>query len=153
MQPGLVGEAGVGKTRLVEEAAESAREAGDMAALVVVGVAGVPVVLAPALAALATVVGAGSVISEVVCDTCLQRSLDPAVFARAYRLVVPAYVAAIAAGALLAPLSVSIIGAGGTPVVAGLVVVAYGALLVAQTRLWTTRHTFAPGSQVACDPQ
>lgn len=64
MQPGLVGEAGVGKTRLVEEAAESAREAGDMAALVVVGVAGLPVVLAPALAALAT--AAGSVYPQCV---------------------------------------------------------------------------------------
>ncbi len=70
-------------------------------------------------------------IAAAVGDTCLQRSLDPAVFARAYGLVVPAYVAAIAAGALLAPVSVSVIGAGGTLVLVGLAAVAYGAFLLA----------------------
>ncbi|HJS92805.1 MAG TPA: MFS transporter, partial [Solirubrobacteraceae bacterium] len=50
----------------------------------------------PAAAVLVAVIGAGSIVTEVVGDTCLQRALDPAVFARAYGLVVPACVAAIA---------------------------------------------------------
>lgn len=85
----------------------------------------------PAAIALAAVCGAGSVIAEVVGDTSLQRSLDPAVFARAYGLVVPVCVAAIAAGALLAPLSVSILGIGATFVAIGVGVLAYAAFLVA----------------------
>jgi predicted MFS family arabinose efflux permease len=85
----------------------------------------------PAAIALAAVCGAGSVIAEVVGDTALQRSLDPAVFARAYGLVIPACVAAIAVGALLAPLSVSILGVSGTFLAVGAGVLAYAALLVA----------------------
>lgn len=71
--------------------------------------------------------------AEVVGDTALQRSLDPAVFARAYGLVIPACVAAIAVGALLAPLSVSILGVGGTFLAVGAGVLAYAALLLAPT--------------------
>jgi predicted MFS family arabinose efflux permease len=85
----------------------------------------------PAAIALAAVCGAGSVITEVVGDTALQRSLDPAVFARAYGLVIPACVAAIAVGALLAPLSVSILGTRGTLLAIGIGVLAYAVLLAA----------------------
>jgi predicted MFS family arabinose efflux permease len=95
----------------------------------------------PAAIALAAIVGAGSVISEVVGDTCLQRSLDPAVFARAYGLVIPVYVAAIVVGALLAPLSVTLIGADETLVVVGTAVTAYGAILIAPR--WRLRRRFA----------
>lgn len=83
----------------------------------------------PAAIALAAVCGAGSVITEVVGDTALQRSLDPSVFARAYGLVIPACVAAIAVGALLVPLSVSILGTRGTLVAIGIGVLAYAARL------------------------
>ena len=68
-------------------------------------------------------------ITEVVGDTALQRSLDPSVFARAYGLVIPACVAAIAVGALLVPLSVSILGTRGTLVAIGIGVLAYAARL------------------------
>jgi predicted MFS family arabinose efflux permease len=85
----------------------------------------------PAAIALAAVCGAGSVIAEVVGDTALQRSLEPAVFARAYGLVVPACVAAIVLGALLAPLMVSILGLGATFVAVGVGVLAYAALVSA----------------------
>jgi predicted MFS family arabinose efflux permease len=73
-------------------------------------------------------IGAGQLVTEVVADTTLQRSLDPRVFARAYGLVVPACVAGIAAGALLAPPCVALIGLDGTLVLTGAFVLAYGAV-------------------------
>ena len=57
---------------------------------------------------LAAAIGAGLFATEVVADTTLQRSLHPAVFARAYGLAVPACVAGIAAGALVAPPCVAV---------------------------------------------
>jgi predicted MFS family arabinose efflux permease len=77
---------------------------------------------------LAAAVGAATLTTEVVADTMLQRSLDPAVFARAYGLVVPACVAGIAGGALLAPACVALIGLDATLLVMGLLVLAYGAV-------------------------
>ena len=77
---------------------------------------------------LAAGVGAATLTTEVVADTALQRSLDPAVFARAYGLVVPACVAGIAGGALLAPACVALIGLDATLLVTGLLVLAYGAV-------------------------
>jgi predicted MFS family arabinose efflux permease len=129
------GAGGVLATGLAHRAAASSRTRLMLAvALVAVGVPLPLLAVAgslPAAIALAAVCGAGSVIAEVVGDTALQRSLDPAVFARAYGLVVPACVAAIVVGALLAPLSVSILGVGATFVVVGLGVLAYAAFLVA----------------------
>lgn len=102
----------------------------------------------PAAIALAAVCGAGCVIAEVVGDTSLQRSLDPAVFARAYGLVIPACVAAIAVGALLAPLSVSMLGLSGTFVVLGAAVLAYAVLLVA-SRSYSSVRTSAAACAIA----
>lgn len=69
----------------------------------------------------------------MVADTSLQRSLDPAVLARAYGFVVPANIAGIAGGALLAPLFVAWFGFSGSLVIAGFAVVAYSALILAQS--------------------
>jgi predicted MFS family arabinose efflux permease len=77
---------------------------------------------------LAAAIGAGTMSTEVVADTALQRSLDPAVFARAYGLVVPACVGGIAAGALLAPPCVALLGLDATLVLTATLVLAYGAL-------------------------
>ncbi len=88
----------------------------------------------PAAVLLVAVIGAGSIVTEVVGDTCLQRALDPAVFARAYGLVLPAYVAAIAVGALLAPLCVAAIGLSATFVLLGFVVAGYGLFILARVR-------------------
>jgi MFS family permease len=77
---------------------------------------------------LAGVIGAGTMASEVVADTTLQRSLDPAVFARAYGLVVPACVAGIAGGALLAPPCVALLGLDATLVLTGVIALSYCAL-------------------------
>jgi MFS family permease len=85
----------------------------------------------PAVLVLVAVIGAASLVSEVVADTALQRSLDPAVFARAYGLVLPAALAAIAAGALLAPPSVSLVGLDGTLVLVGTVAAACGGAMLA----------------------
>lgn len=85
----------------------------------------------PAAAVLVAVIGAGSIVTEVVGDTCLQRALDPAVFARAYGLAIPAYVAAIAVGALLTPALVAEFGLTATFVGVGFAVVGYGAFIAA----------------------
>ena len=77
---------------------------------------------------LAACIGAGQFTTEVVSDTTLQRSLDPAVFARAYGLVVPASVAGIALGALLAPPCVALIGLDGALALTGALVLGYGAV-------------------------
>jgi predicted MFS family arabinose efflux permease len=129
------GAGGVLATGLAHRAAASPRTRLMLGvALVAVG-APLPLLAAAgslvAAIALAAVCGAGSVIAEVVGDTSLQRSLDPAVFARSYGLVIPICVAAIAVGALLAPLSVSIIGLSATFVAVGVGVLAYAAVLVA----------------------
>ena len=81
---------------------------------------------------LAAAIGAGLFATEVVADTTLQRSLHPAVFARAYGLAVPACVAGIAAGALLAPPCVAVIGLNGTLALTGGLVLAYAAAAFAQ---------------------
>lgn len=87
----------------------------------------------PVAIGLAAVFGAGSIVAEVVADTSLQRSLDSAVLARAYGFVVPANIAGIAGGALLAPLFVAWFGFSGSLVIAGFAVVAYSALILAQS--------------------
>jgi predicted MFS family arabinose efflux permease len=86
----------------------------------------------PVVIVLAAVFGAGSIVAEVVADTSLQRLLDPAVFARAYGFVLPANIAGIAGGALLAPLFVARFGLSGTLVIAGVAVIAYSAFVLAR---------------------
>ena len=73
-------------------------------------------------------VGAGRFVTEIVTDTTLQRSLDPAVFARAYGLAMPACVAGIVVGALLAPPCVALIGLDATLALTGALVLTYGAV-------------------------
>jgi predicted MFS family arabinose efflux permease len=86
----------------------------------------------PAALLLAALFGAGNLVAEVVGDTCLQRELDPNVFARAYGLVLPACFGGIVAGALLAPLGIALLGFGGTLVFIGAGVIAYGVLVLAR---------------------
>jgi predicted MFS family arabinose efflux permease len=102
------------------------------ALIAAVAAVGVPVVLlaltgstAVALV-LAAGIGAGTLTTEVVAETTLQRTVDDAVVARAYGLVVPACVAGIAGGALLAPLLVALCGLDATLLLTGTAVLAYG---------------------------
>jgi predicted MFS family arabinose efflux permease len=86
--------------------------------------------------------GAATLTTEVVADTVLQRSLDPAVFARAYGLVVPACVAGIAGGALLAAPCVALLGLDATLLLTGVLVLAYGAVVAPPQpgrRTWLTQ--------------
>jgi quercetin dioxygenase-like cupin family protein len=76
---------------------------------------------------------AGDWLYNLVADTSLQRSLDPAVLARAYGFVVPANLAGIAGGALLAPLFVACVGFSGSLVIVGATVIAYSALVLAHS--------------------
>ena len=77
---------------------------------------------------LAAGIGAGQLITEVVADTTLQRSLDPSVFARAYGLACRRAWPGSSAGALLAPPCVALIGLDGTLALTGAAVLAYGAV-------------------------
>jgi predicted MFS family arabinose efflux permease len=88
----------------------------------------------PGALALALLFGAGSIVTEVVADTSLQRSLDPAVFGRAYGLVLSASIGGIAAGALLAPLAVALVGLDATLILLGAIALAYGAAVLLHPR-------------------
>jgi MFS family permease len=133
-----IGAGGLLAAGVANRAAESARPR--KALIAAVAAVGAPLPLLaiagwlPAAIVLAAVFGGGSVVAEVVGDTCLQRSLDPAVFARAYGLALPACLGGIAAGALVAPLGVTVLGANGTLVLLGAAVIAYGGLLLDRPR-------------------
>jgi hypothetical protein len=80
--------------------------------------------------ALVAVTGTGAVLVEVLSETCLQRTLDEAVFGRAYGLAVPASLGGIVAGSLLAPALVSILGGPGALLLAGAGVLCYALMLL-----------------------
>jgi len=125
-----LGVGGVLAANLANRAAASDRPR--RALIAAVAAVGVPVVLlaltgstAVALV-LAAGIGAGTLTTEVVAETTLQRTVDDAVVARAYGLVVPACVAGIAAGALLASPLVALCGLDATLFITGTAVLAYG---------------------------
>ena len=82
--------------------------------------------------ALACVSGAGSILVEVLTETGLQRMLPAEVFGRAYGLALPASIAGIVAGSLIAPVLVSALGLTGCLVAAGAVALGYGLQLLAR---------------------
>jgi hypothetical protein len=134
---------------LAERAASLGRPRLVLAVAVAAIGAPLPLALAgplPAVLLVAAVFGAGTLVSEVVGDTALQRSLDPAVFARAYGLVLPAALAGIVLGALLAPPCVALVGLNGTLLIVAGTCVAYGALIGTSARRRVPRLT---GSRVA----
>ncbi|MEA2313137.1 MAG: hypothetical protein QOE28_3105 [Solirubrobacteraceae bacterium] len=95
----------------------------------------------PGVLVLAACFGAGSIVTEVVADTNLQRALDPAVFGRAYGIVLSASIGGIAAGALLAPVAVSLLGVEGTLIGLGALTTAYGAAVLLPAALLVPRRT------------
>jgi predicted MFS family arabinose efflux permease len=145
-----LGGGGVLSAGLAHRAASSERPRRALvAAAAAIGVSLVALTLSGSLSVaivLAAAIGAGLFATEVVADTTLQRSLDPAVFARAYGLAVPACVAGIAAGALLAPPCVAVIGLNGTLALTGGLVLAYAAAAFAQPQP-------APALETACPRQ
>jgi predicted MFS family arabinose efflux permease len=94
----------------------------------------------PGVLALAALFGAGSIVTDVVADTSLQRSLDPAVFGRAYGIVLSASIGGIAAGALLAPVAVWLAGVEGTLIGLAALTMAYGAATLLPTSRLARRH-------------
>lgn len=144
-----LGAGGVLAAGVADRAAASARPRFALAVAVLALAAPLPAIAVagwlPGMLVLVAIIGASSLVTEVVADTALQRSLDPAVFARAYGLVLPAALAGIAAGALLAPLCVSLAGLGGTLVlVGGIAAACGGAMLAAPHR--GRRAVLAPGA-------
>jgi predicted MFS family arabinose efflux permease len=85
--------------------------------------------IAPALV-LAFAAGGGMVVGEVLSETALPRLLDDAVLARAYGLALPASLAGIVAGSLVAGPLVASLGVTGTLLLAGSFVLAVAALLL-----------------------
>jgi predicted MFS family arabinose efflux permease len=142
-----LGVGGVLSAGLAHRAASSDRPRRALViAAAAIGVSLVVLTLSGSLAVaivLAAAIGAGLFATEVVADTTLQRSLHPAVFARAYGLAVPACVAGIAAGALVAPPCVAVIGLNGTLALTGGLVLAYAAAAFAQPQP-------APALETAC---
>jgi MFS family permease len=80
--------------------------------------------------ALAATTGVGAVLVEILTETALQRSLPAEVFGRAYGLALPASIAGVVLGSLIAPLLVSALGDTGALVASGGAVVAYGLVLL-----------------------
>jgi predicted MFS family arabinose efflux permease len=85
--------------------------------------------IAPALV-LAFAAGGGMVVGEVLSETALPRFLDDAVLARAYGLALPASLAGIVAGSLVAGPLVATLGLTWTLMLAGSFVLAVAALLL-----------------------
>ena len=102
---------------------------------------GVPMLALPlahwaaAALVLTALTGAGAVCVEVMTETGLQRMLDDEVFGRAYGLALPAAIAGIAVGSLVAPVLVSGLGVTTTLLACGGVAVAYCAVI------WRSRPT------------
>jgi len=88
-----------------------------------------PVGLGGALA-LGVVSGAASIVVEVLADTGVQRTLAPELLARAYGFVLPAAVAGIAVGSLVAPALVALFGLRGAFVAIGVLTAGYALTLV-----------------------
>ena len=85
----------------------------------------------PVAMALAAVGGSGAVVVEVLAETRMQRLLDEAVLARAYGLALPAALAGIVAGALVAAPLASALGLTAAFIATGAAVALYAALVSA----------------------
>ena len=101
---------------------------------------GVPMLLLgtvywPAVAVvLVALTGVGAILVEIMTETALQRTLPPDMFGRAYGLALPASLAGIVTGSLIAPVLATALGTTGALAVCGATVVGYGLLLRAPRR-------------------
>jgi predicted MFS family arabinose efflux permease len=119
---GLVGRVGDGRERTVLAAAMAAVAASTALLADPFGLGGA--------VALGVVAGAGSISVEILADTGLQRLLSPDVLARAYGLALPAALAGIVAGGLIAPTLAALFGLHGAFAALGAVAAAYALALV-----------------------
>jgi MFS family permease len=88
----------------------------------------------PGVMLLAAVMGAASMVVEISTETILQRTLDDAVFARAYGFAFPASIAGIAIGAAIAAPLISWCGLVGAMMLVGLAAVVYAVALCLPVR-------------------
>jgi predicted MFS family arabinose efflux permease len=143
-----IGAGGLAGTSLAGRAARLPLRVALAASLAMVGVPMLAMPLAhwaPVALVLTGFTGAGAVCVEVMTETGLQGMLDDEVFGRAYGLALPAAVAGIAAGSLIAPVLVSAFGAATAMIASGGVVVAYCAVV------WRSRQA-EPGTAIAEPP-
>ena len=101
-----IGAGGLAGTALAGRVARLPLRVALAASLAMVGVPMLAMPLAhwaPAALLLAGFTGAGAICVEIMTETGLQRMLDDEVFGRAYGLALPASIAGIAAGSLVAP--------------------------------------------------
>jgi predicted MFS family arabinose efflux permease len=131
---GAFGVGGVGGATIagrLDGAATWRRTLAGALVLVATGLAvlGLANAIAPALL-LAFAAGGGMVVGEVLSETALPRLLDEAVLARAYGLALPASLAGIVAGSLVAGPMVAALGVTWTLLLAGSFVLAVAAVLL-----------------------
>jgi MFS family permease len=133
-----MGLGGVVGTTVAARAADAGRSRPVIAsALFVVAVSLPLLTLTSSLAvavALTVVTGAGSIVVEVMTDTGLQRALDERVLGRAYGLALPAALAGIVVGSLIAAPLVSLFGLTGALVSLAVLLCAYAVTVLQPVR-------------------
>jgi MFS family permease len=131
---GGLGFGGVVGTTVAARAADARRSRLVMAAALLAVAGSLPLLALtsslPLAVALTVVTGAGSIVVEVMTDTGLQRSVDERVLGRVYGLSLPAALAGIVAGSLLAAPLVALVGLEGAMVVLAAVVAGYALMMV-----------------------
>jgi predicted MFS family arabinose efflux permease len=139
-----LGAGGIVGTMLTSRAARSThpRRVLVLALLAVAGPASL-MALTPCLTGLlvwSVIGGAGAALVEVLTETALQRDLDEEVFARAYGIALPAAIAGIVGGSLIAGPLVMMLGLTTAILVPGVLTAAYAAFLLLPRRTATGRH-------------
>ncbi len=129
-----MGVGGLLGTALAGRASRSPRANSVLAAALMA--AGLPTLLLavtrwPAAAIFLTgLTGMGALLVEILTETSLQRTLDEDVFGRAYGVALPASLAGIVTGSLLAPVLVAVLGGSGALTAVGGAVLAYALVVV-----------------------
>jgi predicted MFS family arabinose efflux permease len=133
-----MGAGGILGTLLAGRAARSRRTRRVLVlALLAVAGPGALMAVTPWLAGLllwSVIGGAGAVLVEVLTETALQRDLEEEVFARAYGIALPAAIAGIVGGSLVAAPLVMAIGLAGAIVATGVLTAGYAAVLMLPRR-------------------
>ena len=78
--------------------------------------------------------GIGALLVEILTETTLQRELDEEVFGRAYGLALPAAMAGIVVGSLIAPGLAALLGGSGALIAVGGAVLAYALTILRGSR-------------------
>jgi hypothetical protein len=88
----------------------------------------------------------------VLTETALQRDLDEQVFARAYGIALPAAIAGIVGGSLVAAPLVMVVGLTGALVATGVLTASYAAFLLLPRRSTAARHRASRQLETAAVP-